>query len=871
MKKFIKGIAILFSILGCMLLTGCIDKSDPMYIIYSYATETGYDDSYTAWKKDFEGDKLAFRIVDENFEWKMNSDSSWNLLTENTGEDSWGIKLSNGDLGYTVTQYYSVIFNTNYDFNIDTVLVVDGEKVTQPAELVREFYVFQNWLKGETAFDFDSAITSKTTLNAHWTIDGILFNEFTWIDDVPNLKVSNTVDQIDLADYLESETSWKVLSNDDNTIVDLAIGDNSFTVENEEDDSNGNNTYVINVRRLAMIDVTINSTFVNRDNTTKTITVEEDTVLSISDLDLVIEGFTFEVAAGYDDAVTSAVTIEVTYTGNDYTITFNSDGGSDVEQTSVTFDNDIELPIPTKFRHTFLGWTYDNELLDSTFTYNIPANATLIASWKENDYTIDYDLAGGVNSDDNTYGYDENNSEISLSDATRLGYIFVGWFDRNDTKYTSIPANSSSNITLTAKWEAKQYTVTLDLDGGTGDTSYTATYDAEYLITAPTKTDWVFVGWFDENEVQFSPAGVWTLDDDLTLTAHWVEFDYLVFYDLDNGINSLSNPQGYDENNAEITLYDATKTGYTFLGWYFEDDKYTKIEANSTTVYTFTAKWEANEYTVTYDVNGGYNLSNKTFDVVFDESFELSVTSKTGYVFIGWYSGDTLVTDDSVWKIDSNTTLVAKWEEAEFTIEYVIGDGVLNVVNAGGYDSGNSFQLADGIAPEGYTFTAWYTDEELTNEISGITAGNNTDLTIYAKYTPNEYTITYNVNGGIELDDNNDTVTFDNENVLVTPEKTGYAFVGWSLVVNGAVLADDHKWDIAADGTELFARWEIVHYTITYELNYGDNNVLNVSTYTYEDEVVLYDPTRQLDTFTGWELNSEVVDGLDMNTQEIKF
>lgn len=120
-----------------------------------------------------------------------------------------------------------------------------------------------------------------------------------------------------------------------------------------------------------------------------------------------------------------------------------------------------------------------------------------------------------------------------------------------------------------------------------------------------------------------------------------------------------------------------TREGYTFVGW----TPAVAETAMNNAVYT--AQWKANEYTVTFDVNGGNALENDTMTVSYDSAFgTLPVPTREGYVFLGWYDeNDTLVTADSIYKTAANTTLSAKWTNEAVTVTFVADGKVVHTMS----------------------------------------------------------------------------------------------------------------------------------------------------------------------------------------------
>jgi uncharacterized repeat protein (TIGR02543 family) len=177
------------------------------------------------------------------------------------------------------------------------------------------------------------------------------------------------------------------------------------------------------------------------------------------------------------------VTITAKWTINQYTITFDTDGGSGIDPITADYGTEVTAPAdPTKTGYTFAGW-------DNDIPTTMPAeDVTITAKWTINQYTITFDTDGGSGIDPITADY---GTEVTApADPTKTGYTFAGW---DPEIPTTMPAE---NVTITAKWTINQYTITFDTDGGSGIDPITADYGTEVTAPAdPTKTGYTFAGW----------------------------------------------------------------------------------------------------------------------------------------------------------------------------------------------------------------------------------------------------------------------------------------------------------------------------------------------------------------------------------------
>ena len=190
-----------------------------------------------------------------------------------------------------------------------------------------------------------------------------------------------------------------------------------------------------------------------------------------------------------------------------YTVTFQSEGGSEVAS-QIRANTPAARPAdPTKEGYTFIGW-YNGE---SEWDFETPVTAvlTLTAKWQINRYTITFDTAGGSEVPSITQDY--GTAITPPAAPTRTGYTFAGW---DKTIPTTMPAG---DMAITAQWQLNQYTITFDTAGGSEVPSITQDYGTAITAPAnPTKTGYTFAGW-DKTIPTTMPAG------DMTITARWTE------------------------------------------------------------------------------------------------------------------------------------------------------------------------------------------------------------------------------------------------------------------------------------------------------------------------------------------------------------
>ena len=346
------------------------------------------------------------------------------------------------------------------------------------------------------------------------------------------------------------------------------------------------------------------------------------------------------------------------------TITFETNQGTPIE--SIEFRNSYDITnlsqlSTSKNGYTFDGW-FTNVSLDSSFavTEDIKESITLYAKWNIVNYTITYYLDEGINASNNptTFTILDN---IPLEAATKTGYSFGGWYsdDSFTQEVTSIEAGTNANIDLYAKWDNLNYTITYHLDEGVNASNNPNTFTILDNITleSASKTGYSFGGWYSDDsftqKVTSIEAGT---NANIDLYAKWVNLNYTITYHLDEGVNASNNPTAFTILD-NITLEAATKTGYSFGGWYSDDSftqEVTSIEVGTNSNINLYAKWNIVNYTITWKNDDGSIL--KTDEVaegsIPDYSLGTPTKAETDthtFTFAGWSPEIVIATENKTY------------------------------------------------------------------------------------------------------------------------------------------------------------------------------------------------------------------------------
>ena len=298
---------------------------------------------------------------------------------------------------------------------------------------------------------------------------------------------------------------------------------------------------------------------------------------------------------------------------------------------------------------------------------SVPADVTeLTVQWTAPTYTVTLHTNGGTINSGNVTEYTYGVGATLLTDVTRTGYTFKGWYDNENltgSPVTAIGGAETGNKEYWAKWEINQYTITFDTNGGSEIAPITQDYGTE--ITAPdnpTRKGYTFKGW-DKEIPKTMPA------ENITVKAQWEINQYTITFDTNGGSEIAPITQDY---GTKITAPDnPTRKGYTFKGWDKEIPETMPAEN-----ITITARWRDTEKP-TGEIIIGTNkwnefLNELTFGIFFKDTQEVTINAvdNSGVVFVSY-----LVTDKELSEAELNSLVFRAYEEP-FSIdpngEYIV-------------------------------------------------------------------------------------------------------------------------------------------------------------------------------------------------------
>ena len=767
---------------------------------------------------------------------------------------------------------YTVTFDVNYSFGAGTgINVVNsiyyGADIAA-AKALCPGYVFDGWYTEKTGgsqYDFGKMPAKDVTVYAHWTAakdtpysvahyiqaanGGYILVETE--DKTGTTGTQTTADAKSYEGFTADPITQQTIKPDGSTVVIVKYNRNKYQLTWDHND--GKNTTTTS---SVMYEATIQSVTPERDGHTFTGWVYANEDGSVSDR-AYQEGDTMP---GHD------VTLIAKWDVLSYDLSYDLNGGKLGDSTTIAdevkdYGTQITTPTtPVRTGYTFAGWKDQETVYNAEATFNMPArDMKLVAQWTANTYTVTFD----VNGDEATCGtanssltYDQAYGELPV--PTRTGHDFVGWFTQaegGDQVTAETMMTTASEHTLYAHWTIKQYTITFKNHDGT--TLKVVEQNYKTAVTAPevTREGYTFTGWYrgeNKYEVGTMPAenielyAKWTANNGIAYQIHvyrqnvdgsWPETPTVT--SPETGTADSIVTVAADRFNATGFTYDSSKANVT---------SGTVAVDGSLVLQLF---YKRNQHTITFNTDGGSNVApiTKAYGADVDA---VSDPTKTGYTFVKWMDANGADATVPNKMPAEDITLKAIWEAVTYSISYDLQDGTLAGKPAT-HTYGQTTEIPD-PAKTGYTFDGW-TVNDGSDKVKDLVLGATdytADITLYANWTINRYTITFDTGEGSSVD----PIEAAYDEQITAPEdptRNGYTFAGWYTDPSGG-SEYTVPGSMPAESVTVYARWTVVDYSVSYVIGEGGtNHVNNPETYNVEqDPFILQDPTRPHYTFNYW-------------------
>lgn len=687
-----------------------------------------------------------------------------------------------------VNEYYVTFdFGGSYDY----IIVAEGEIIEVPSTPIKEHYTFDKWLYNDEEFDFNTEITEDIKLVAKW-----ITNTYQVKFESDNQLV--TTQSIE---YNTKITSYPHLEKDGYIFK-------YWTLDGAQYDINKPiSKPIILVAEWVLIDNIENYYSVIFDYGDKIeefevaeFTTIEEPIAPISESHIFLYWSYNDKEFDFNTLITLDITLIAVWEIKTYTIKFDSNGGTILEDVIVEHNSLLSVNVVTKPNSTFNYWEFNNQEFD--FNTPITQNMTLVAIWEQEEYTI---IFSSIGTSVDKQIIKHNEYIIKPTDPTCLNRDFSYWSYNNEEFNFETPV--VKDMVLIAVFTDIYYVVTFDTNGGSDvDSQIIMETNIVANPVKPVKEGYEFLYW-SLNDTQFIFG---TISQDITLTAVWLEITnevqyYTVSFNASGGA-SVGNQVVVESGLA--LFEETTRNDYDFVYWMYNNQEFdfnTRITENITLV----AKWQIHSFTVEFDSNGGSVINSQTIDMYSKATFTQPILYD--YIFLYWelngeeYNFNSLITNDIV--------LVAVWEKViRYNVEFDSNGG--SDVESQAVIKGNSASIPYNPTKDNYVFAYWMYNNIQFDFTTQITEG----ITLEAYWiSSEEIVITFDTNGGSHID----YQIVENLSYIIapaSPTKEDHDFIYWAL--------DGVQYDFSQKVTEnitLTAVWfyvePITYYTVTFISN----------------------------------------------------
>ena len=499
---------------------------------------------------------------------------------------------------------------------------------------------------------------------------------------------------------------------------------------------------------------------------------------------------------------------------------------------------------------------------------------------------------------DNVQDYEEqelcgNHSAPSLTDkgpattgtCEEQHWHFMGWVtEANKENLTDATNIVKANTSVTANGTTYYAVWAIGTTTGGGDTSKQYSFDI-------TPSNFNSTSYAANNNEKTTKAKA-TDGSNATLDVKWTSDQVM----LQSGNMQWQKNTGYIYNSTDLGTINSvtvTKSAGTFTTYYGTSERpssgnagngkgyfktsvggdtgktskvtitFTKTTPGAqTTTYSDYITSCTTETTITLNPNGG--TGNVITETTEETTYKVPPCSftRTGYEFAKWNTkadgtGTDYEPDDEITLDGTTVNLYAIWTPIPYTITYELDGGTNHTSNPANYTIETATFSLQNPSKTGYTFGGWYKESTFATQVTQIANGSTGNITLYAKWTVNTHTLTWNVNGGDALTGTYTSGTVEYGATITPPDlptRNGYVFTYWydgrNMVEHNNLLKTMPDHDLTYT-----AQWEAVVYSISYQgLEGASNNANNPDTYTIESETITFLPPGERTgyKFTGW-------------------
>ncbi len=537
-------------------------------------------------------------------------------------------------------------------------------------------------------------------------------------------------------------------------------------------------------------------------------------------------------SASYTFTVSANRTLVANFSLNTYTVTTSSSpagGGTTSGGGSFNSGTSVTVTATANTGYTFVNWTegVTSVSTSASYTFTITANRTLVANFNPITYTITTSSSptdGGTTNGGGTYNYGAS-ATVTATPAT--GYQFVNWTQAGSA--VSINASYtfpvSTNRTLVANFSLISYSVTTSSNptaGGTTSGGGTYNFGTSVTLSATPSAGYAFVNWTEGGTpVSTSASYNFNISASRTLVANFSLNTFTVVTSSNPTAGGSTSGGGTYNYGASATVTATPATGYQFVNW-VEGGTAVSTSANYTFTVSANRTLVANFSLITFTVAtslspAGGGTANGAGSYGYGTSVTVSSTTNTGYTFVNWTEGGTVVSSSAsyTFTLNANRTLVANFSLNTYAVVISSSPTTGGTTSGGGTFNYGTSVTVSATPSTGYTFVNWTESGTVVSANTSHSFTLSTDRTFVANFSLQTYTVTTTSSptaggtasgGGI--------YNYGASAIVTATPETGYQFVNWTE--GGAAVSTNASYTFTVNASRtLLANFSLVNYTVS--------------------------------------------------------
>jgi len=561
------------------------------------------------------------------------------------------------------------------------------------------------------------------------------------------------------------------------------------------------------------------------------------------------------------DGTYESVSVDGSATLRTYLVTFDSKSGSVVNPQHMDVSGSVLAPSdPTRPGYKFLGWSATDGGNSVVFPYapEITDDITLYALWSAASHNVTYNSNGGSSVAADTFVTD--GSLAIPFDPIRTGYAFLGWSASDGGESITFPylPGVTTDVTLYALWSANTYAVNYNTKNGSA--LIAGSFTAERSFGSNSQI-------LDGSVPPSQASGLAALELGVNLSTNqdgWVRNVSFFKYEGDQGGHSaqvwsadgklLGSQEFLTETSSGWQTLTLTKPVFIAAGKKFTVSVY---GATYSFAYTDFPKRESGPLSVLdgsfiFASQSSYPENSGTWSYGIDLDFMTAsdvAPTRTGYALAGWSATDGGALLDFPYSpgVSTDITLYAKWIADSHEVTFDSKSG--STVSARSFVTDGSVTAPAIPTRAGYSFVGWSATDGGSPVTFPYSPGVLTDITLYAKWIAGSHMVTFNSNGGSDVNES----SFETAGSVAIPNdpiRAGYSFLGWSTTDGGSPVTFPYSPGVLTDIT-LYAKWAVDTHVVTFDSKNG--SVVSAGSFVTAGSVAAPSaPTRVGSNFIGW-------------------